>query len=53
MTSTSTLSAPSSTQGKKAPKRFANNKISTEKKDEKQKPFFAKDIRPGTLIVVE
>jgi len=53
MTTTSTLERPSPTREKKATPRFTNHKISTEKKDGKQKPFFPKDIRPGTLIVVE
>jgi|GEM_PF-943554 len=53
MTPISTLSVPSPTREKKASSRFTNHKISTEKKSEKQKPFFPKDIRPGTLIVVE
>jgi hypothetical protein len=52
MTPISTLSAPPLTRGKKAAPRFTNHKISSEK-SEKQKPFFPKDIRPGTLIVVE
>ncbi len=53
MTTTPTLERPSTTREKKTTSRFTNHKISTEKKDKKQKPFFPKDIRPGTLIVVE
>jgi hypothetical protein len=53
MTPTSTLNRPAHSGEKKTTSRFVNHKISTEKKHGKQKPFFPKDIRPGTLIVVE
>ncbi len=52
MTPTSTLSTPPLSRGKKVTSRFTNHKISPEK-HEKEKPFFPKDVRPGTLIVVE
>lgn len=47
MTPTSTLTS------EKASTRFSSNTLASEKKQKKEKPFFPKDIRPGTLIVVE
>ncbi len=47
MTPTSTLTS------EKASARFTSNTLISEKKQKKEKPFFSKDIRPGTLIVVE
>ena len=53
MTHSSTLTKSPHPRGKSKPARFTNHKISTEKQEGKHKPFFPKDIRPGTLIVVE
>lgn len=47
MTPTSTLSSEQTAS------RFTNHALHSEKKSKKEKPFFSKDIRPGTLIVVE
>lgn len=56
MTHSTTAEKPAATTPSRAKKgnvRFSAHKISPEKGEGRAKPFFPKDVRPGTLIVVE
>jgi hypothetical protein len=56
MTHPTTAEKPTATAPSRAKKRnvrFTAHKISETTGEEKPKPFFPKDVRPGTLIVVE